>query len=262
MNRGLGYLHPDPKLLAKRWPITHERLALAATSPAGYANNAWQTVGVLDQWSLGTCVENGYMELIRANSKKLFPDTIPALGSRLMAYLIAQIASGQTDPIIDNGLDPLIGIDALKRHGVCAEKDWPYTDGAGWNKWPKDLARRFRDAYDMHDLEAFFVQTTGARRVDDVKILLDRGYQVGIGGNIGQEYRTWKKGDKPLDPPTISIGGHFRVIEGYDGDIFSELGSWGADSADNGRWLISADYVASPRTSTLMVIKKALVITL
>jgi hypothetical protein len=258
--RGLGYLHPDPKLLAKRWPITHDRLALRAVTPVGYANNAWQTIETLDQLGLGTCVENAYLELIRANSKKLFPDTIPVLGSRLMAYLLAQIFSGQTDPIIDNGLDPLVGVDALKKHGVCAEHDWPYTDGAAWNKWPKDLARRFHDAYDMHDLEAFFVQSTGARRVDDVKILLDHGYQVFIGGDIGQEFRTWRPGDPPLDPPTVSIGGHAQVIEAYDRDIFTILNSWGSDFGDDGRIAYSADYLASSRITTLGVIKRAQVI--
>lgn len=258
--RGLGYLHPDPNLLAKRWPISHERLALRAAAPTGHADNAWQTVEVIDQGGLGTCVENAWLELIRANSEKLFPDSTPVLGSRLMAYLCAQIFSGQTDPIIDNGLDPLLAVDALKKHGVCAEHDWPYTDGANWNDWPKDLARRFRDAYDMHDLEAFFVQSTGARRVDDVKILLDQGYQVFIGGDVGPEFWTWKPGDKPLDPPTTSRGGHAQVIEAYGMDVFKILNSWGNDFGANGRIAYSADYIASPRITTLGVIKKAQVI--
>jgi len=177
--------------------------------------------------------------------------------SRLFGYRNTLSLAG--DGLNDVGSDPRTAMKAINRWGICREDLWPY-DVDHWKRWPGSGDRAIQAAYDYARTtrwEYAWITSTGAQRVTDVKLALDAGFQVGDGGAIGDEYGAWKPGDRPLEPPTIVTGHHARVIEGYTGDVFRELGSWGTSLGDDGRVEISADYVASPAMSSLLIIRKA-----
>jgi hypothetical protein len=197
------------------------------------------------------------MEQIRALTVKENPSvrTVPPLGSRLAAYYFTRVEEGEENE--DTGCNPRTAMKAISKRGILPEAEWPY-DIEKFAQCPSDMV--LRNSYDQRAFEYSWVQTTGRTRINDVKLLLDAGYQIGIGGQIGDEYGEWKRGDAPLGIPANPYGGHFRVLEGYNGDVFRELGSWGTGLGDDGRVEISAAYLAWSGTSTLIVIRRAPVI--
>ena len=258
MNRGLGYTVPKPD--SRDYSASRLIDGYGEAEPRGYADNSWQTVEVLDQYSLGSCVLNGIMEQIRALTMKErgLPDSpkgLPSLGSRLSSYYFTRVVEGEENQ--DNGCDPRTAMKSICKRGILPEADWPY-DIAKFAQCPPDLV--LRNSYDQRAFEYSWIQTLGRTKIDDVKLLLDAGYQIGIGGQIGDEYGEWKPGEAPLTIPVNPYGGHYRVLEGYVGDVFRELGSWGTGLGDNGRVEISAEYLAWTGTSTLLVIRRAPVI--
>jgi hypothetical protein len=194
---------------------------------------------------------NGIAQLIRADNARRYGGA-PTLCSRLAAYYYTRVLQGDEEH--DEGCDPRTAMKAYQKFGVCAEIYWPYIESM-YRQCPSGEA--LRNSHDQRAYEYAWVQTGGSTRINDVKLLLDAGFQVGIGGGIGAEYGDWKLGDSPLGPPNKTLGGHFRVLEGYAGDVFSELGSWGTTLGDNGRVLISSDYIAWGGTTSLLVIRRA-----
>jgi len=260
MIRATGYRTPKPDKRDHEWPLA--RLGLKATSPIGHADNSWQTVEVLDQGPLGSCVWHMIAQLVRAEAVKAgIP--IPVLVSRLFGYRATlSLAGDARGGYVDAGCDPRTAAKALNRVGICKESLWPY-DVAHWKEIPRTGDRAFRAAYDYAlatRWEFYWILSTGAQKVIDVKLALDAGYQVGRGGLIGDEYGNWKPGDKPLDPPTKPAGGHATVLEAYTGDRIRDLGSWSRTLGDNGRVEVSSDYIESPMTEILMVFRKAPVV--
>jgi hypothetical protein len=260
MIRATGYRTPKPDKRDQEWPLA--RLGLKAKSPIGKASCAWQTVCVLDQLNLGACVLNADADLIRSEAVKA-GEKNPPLVARIFSYLNTLSLAGDAEHgYTDVGCDPRTAVKSFNRYGICDEKLWPY-DVARWTKYPRTADRAFRKAIDYarsNRWEFYWILSTGSARVDEVKLALDAGFKVFRGGLIGDDYGTWRPGDKPLDPPIKPAGGHATVLEAYDGDVIDDLGSWGTKLGDNGRVKVSADYIASPMTEVLMVLRKAPVI--
>jgi hypothetical protein len=169
-------------------------------------------------------------------------DPDPILESALMGYYNTRVI--QRDVEHDTGCDPYSGVAAAEKWGVCPEKSWPYLPEK-YADLPRQSSVTDHDPYALAADSAgewgdVWVYSSGATKVDDVKLLLDSGYIVAIGGPVGEEYCNWKAGDPPLkapsnfDPNDPSYAGHMRCLTGYDGDILDELGSWSDEFGDGG----------------------------
>jgi hypothetical protein len=263
--RGMGYKE-TPKHVY-RSPLNMAIPHLPGATPRGQANNLWQLPNFFDQGALGSCMWQTIAQLVIAdNLKDADPDGTP---SRLFGYYNTLVLQGE---LADVGCDPETAMAAGARWGFPSESLWPYDVEAfleGLNKvasgqhWaPPSLA--YRDGYRKRGpLELLWITSTGTQKVNDLKVALDEGYVAGICGIVGPEYVEWKRGDAPLGPPagyypgSPDYGGHARVIGAYNGNVFTERGSWGKGYGDNGNWLIDASYVKSDLTSALVCVKKA-----
>jgi hypothetical protein len=248
--RGLGYRVPVPDLRDR----STERLGLKAATPIGHADNRWQIVDILDQGSLGSCVLNAIMQMVRADQVKRLPQSSPPLGSRLAGYYFARVTAGEEEQ--DGGCDPRTAMTALRKWGICPEVDWPY-DEEKFADCPSSIA--LHNCYDQRAYDYYWIMSSGAQKVIDVELALDAGYLVFVGGPIDADYGKWKPGNEPLGPVTAPIGGHARVYWGYDGKRKHEVGSWGDDLGDHGSVDSGDDHIIETVTS-LMVIRKAPVV--
>jgi hypothetical protein len=238
--------YPIRKLLARHTSLIIE--------PTGSANLSKYVIDVLDQKNLGSCVFQGLAQQIRISAYKE-EGVEPALASRLYAYYntrsIEKTVSG------DAGAMPRNAIKAINEYGWCKEIDWPYNI-LKFNKMPPFNA--YRLAFDSKErFEYYFIRSSGAEKIKEVKLALDAGFPVGIGTQIGKDYFNYTVKSEPLKPPITewNLGGHYMVLTGYENAIFNCLGSWGSVFGKKGWVDFTEEYIEWYQTTDLLVITKA-----
>lgn len=129
-------------------------------------------------------------------------------------------------------------IAALTDWGVVARARWPEMS-------PLDapLPIDVLEAASRATVTGFFrVYETGARRLARVREALHAGHGVVYCGPVGEKYMAGPgalyKGDAK------SLGNHARVLTGYRGDGFREVGSYGERWNGDGTAWVSEEYVA------------------
>jgi hypothetical protein len=245
MKRGLGWL-PDLQRGPNQrgdWTFGSQIAKMSAPPPIPQAHsNRRLVLDVLDQGPLNTCVPCAGFQAIRMAAVRQGAKT-PLLGARLFAYYLARSAVGQAK--YDGGISFRSFFWALHQYGFIAERDfmWGY-DVERVNEAPPTAA--YQRAYDLRSPTRYWAIEQDAQRIELVKRAIATGYGVCIGLMVDQDFLDWRVDPTtPLDPPSaanLSVG-HAMLLEGYDGDAFTVVNSWGKGFGNEGRCLISAEYV-------------------
>ena len=209
-------------------------------------------VDVRDQGQLGSCVAVSGVQALRMREiAQGVPTASVVLGSALYGYFYGRAEDGMASLAYDAGTTHASFFQGMSEYGLAPESIWPYSDldtGAG-----SDPFRRFPPAeavrlgFDQRAVVAQAIDDPDPRvRLDAVRSAISELRPVLLGCDVDKAFET---GDfdptKPLDPPTVSAGGHAMIVEAYDGDIFTILNSWGEDFGTNGRILFSSAYLAT-----------------
>ncbi len=254
--RGLGYLPDPPKLAGARADFNAADQLRAEPIPFEWSLSHL-ILSILDQGGLGSCVANAVMQAVRG-SQVAQGALAPELGSRLWAYWLARLATHEERD--DNGTFIRNAFAALVKNGFPPESAWPYTDekdahGDGkFQDRPPITADRLAFDQRLGDYHRIF--ETGPARIDAVKRAISQGWLVVFGCDVSEEFcRNDIEPTIPLDPPGDTGLGHAMLWDGYRGDDFSTVNSWGAGFGEGGRFKMSADYVLT--TSDLWISRAA-----
>lgn len=253
MPRGLGYLRDPPKMFGQK--RDHDAAAtLGADVPPPAASNRHLVVEVLDQGAASSCVAHAIPQAIRmAHVKAKVPQ--PSLMSRLFGYYLSRAEHGGQD--LDQGTYLRTFFEAINQFGFCSEAYWPY-DVEHVNVEPP--ASAFWGAFDQRSPTVYQrIFSAGPARIADIKRAIAAGFGVCFGTDVSEAFCAGELGERPIDPPVgLDIaGGHALVLDGYEGDAFSVVNSWGPGWGDGGRCVFSADYLAWPETTDLWIVAKA-----
>jgi hypothetical protein len=253
MARALGYLRDPPRPPGAK-PDHDAAPTLGTAPPPPAASNRHLVVEVLDQGAASSCVAHAIPQAIRmAHVKAGVPD--PQLMSRLYGYYASRAEHG--DQETDGGTYLRTFFQALNQFGFCPEGYWPY-DLASINIEPPGSA--FWAGFDQRSPTVYQrISSAGAARIDDIKRAIAGGFGVCFGTDVSEAFCAGELGEGPIPPPEgLPIaGGHALVLDGYDGDAFSVVNSWGTGWGDGGRCTFSADYLAWPNTNDLWIVAKA-----
>lgn len=203
---------------------------------------------VLDQGSVGDCVENGIEECAAACLVKYGRPRI--FFSRL--YLYARVrknimGEGLTE---DSGSSITDGVVALERYGICPEEDWPSVPPE--TRFSLDPGPDADAAAAPHKaLRAYFLSD-----LDWIRACLTYGFPVVFGFSVPQSFYSVGPGGqlnypKPGEP---FVGGHCVVAFGHDDTRINDVNdvgafrcrnSWGSGWGDSGDFWMPYSYQKS-----------------
>jgi C1A family cysteine protease len=246
MRRGFGWLPDLPKRSEGRadWHFG-EQLARAPARqqlPAAHSNRRL-IVDVLDQGDLGACVACAGFQAIRMAEVRQGAKA-PRLGARLFNYYLARAAHGMAG--FDAGAQLRTFFWTLNRYGFLYEDEYPFGyDIRRFAEKPPVVS--YTRASDRKSPTRYWGILEGPERISQIKRAISLGYGVTFGVQVDDAFADWKTDPtKPLDPPIGGVTyGHAMLVEGYDGDAFTVLNSWGEEYGACGRCLLSADYLNS-----------------
>lgn len=246
MRKGFGWLPDLPKHGDARTPDwlfretrTAQRKRLE-TLPDAHSN-AHLVRSILDQDGLGSCVPcAGFQALRMAQIRQGAKEA--RLGARLFSYYLCR--SAHQLAAFDAGAQLRTFFWSLNRFGFLYEDEyrWGY-DVTKFAEAP--TSADYRLAFDQKTPTHFWSIPEGADRVQAIKKAVALGLGVCFGVMVDDAFADGAiDPTKPLDPPRRGVmNGHAMLVDGYKGDTFSIVNSWGYDFGDNGRCLFSADYL-------------------
>jgi hypothetical protein len=223
MVRPLGYRRDPPK---PGWakPDHDAAPTLGAAPPPPEAHNQSLVVEILDQGAASSCVAHAIPQAIRmAHVRAGIP--APQLMSRLFGYYASRAEHGEQD--VDDGTYLRTFFQALNQFGFCPEGYWPY-DLENVNTEPPGSA--FWAGFDQRSPTVYQrISSAGPARIDDIKRAIAAGFGVCFGTDVSEQFCAGELGQGPIAPPVgLPIaGGHALVLDGYEGDAFSVVNSWG-----------------------------------
>jgi len=246
MRRGFGWLPDLPKRAsAERPDWTFEEAMLRAPSKAVLPeahSNSRLVLSVLDQLELGACVACAGFQAIRMAEVRQGV-AAPKLGARLFNYYLSRAAHGLA--AFDAGTQLRTFFWTLNKFGFLSEDSYPFGyDIHRFAESPPAIA--YTRALDQKSPTRYWGIGEGPARIDQVKRAVSLGYGVCFGVQVGAPFADWQiDPGTPLDPPSARAVtfGHAMLIEGYGGDVFTVLNSWGEQFGDRGRCLFTADYI-------------------
>lgn len=246
MRRGFGWLPDLPKRAsADRPDWTFEEALLRAPTkvsvPERHSNDRL-VLSVLDQLELGACVACAGFQAIRMAEVRQGASA-PRLGARLFNYYLSRAAHGMAG--FDSGTQLRTFFWTLNKFGFLSEDDYPFGyDIHRFAERPPAVA--YTRALDQKSPTRYWGIEEGPARIGQVKRAVSLGYGVCFGVQVDSAFAEWKVDPvTPLDPPTNAgvTFGHAMLVEGFAGDAFTVLNSWGEEFGDRGRCLLSADYI-------------------
>lgn len=241
--RGFGWLPDLPRREDGRpdWSFADQATRRSgAPVPLAHSNRAL-VVDVLDQDVLGSCVACAGFQAIRMSHVRMGVQR-PRLGARLMAYYLARAAHGMATH--DSGTQLRTFFWVLNRFGFCFEDEYPH--GYDISKFAvPPTPGTYRMAYDRKSPTRYWAIPETPSRITEIKRAVSLGLGVCFGIRVDDAFADGRIDPAlPLDPPGAGIThGHAMVVEGYDGDAFTVLNSWGREFGNDGRCTLSADYL-------------------
>lgn len=237
----------------------HQLLAAAPALPRVFSMRAaaLDAQCPVDQLSEGSCVANAILDSIVVAEAHLGIATRP-LRSRNFLYYNARLAYGL--PVSDDGCDPRVAVDALRRYGAPHEADWPYVVGKV-NKQPSATA--YMKARPTQGVGYSFVASRSeadiARAVKAA--IFANKTPVPFGLMVGDTFDECSGPELVVPPhPASYRGGHYVSIVGWDDTlvpgetVFEVLNSWGDGWGDGGFAFLTQAYVCHPTSGDYMIL--------
>jgi C1A family cysteine protease len=222
---------------------------------------------VEDQMNLGSCTANAAVGIFEyfMNRKDGHATNL----SRLFLYKVTRQLMGGHYASQDSGAYIRTTMGALATIGTCAEQQYPYTDGKGWNKEPAAFCYAMAGANRIRKYSRLDVGLSPADIVKSAKLAIAGGFPVNIGftvynfGNNGEFYYPG-----PNDPV---LGGHAIVLVYYDDSkviknpntgktttgAFKLRNSWGPGWGQNGYGWLPYQYVLSAQADDFWTLQDA-----
>lgn len=246
---GLGHL-PDPPGV-----VGHPIHALIGAPPPLPPSASLEDCvdRVNDQGHTSSCVGQAGSAAVRIRAAKLgFP--IPHV-SALAAYTLTRgLDMLPGEDLVDAGSMPSRFFESAAAYGVIADERWPFAENTVNDRLPLDVYEAGADARvtGWHPITG-----SGTDRTDAIKAALANGHPVTFAMQVEQAYEDLPAGEVYEYQGGPSLGGHYQVIVGYDGDAFRVLNSWGTAWCDGGYSLISAAFMGSGEVSDVYAVDSA-----
>jgi hypothetical protein len=258
--RGLGWI-PDPEKLPGQAPDWDAAEVLGADPVPERADNRDLSM-LLDQGPAPSCVAHAVLQIVRMDHVRQGHLDAP-LGSRLWAWLFSRAMHDAV--AIWGGTYIRAMCEALNRQGLPAEQFWPYlfdeVDGVErWRAMPSGKAHQM--AHDQKQVLVYRrIREAGYDRVDAVKRALARRKGVAWGTQVTREFVRGRFSDNHVaDPPVPGddvAGGHAMALDFFEGDEFEGWQSYGPEYWLDGRYRVSADYLASSLSRDFWIVEQA-----
>lgn len=168
--------------------------------------------------------------------------------SRLAVYFLAREMMSPPETNKDEGTYVSFAAEALARHGVCLESDWPWDESAIFTppSW-----KAMRGVF-VHKIKKWNkIYSRGSDRVNDCILSLAVNNPVVYGTAVSKPWMNYD-GSKPLDlVDGVVLGSHATVLIGWDPvkQVFIGENSWGTGWGINGCYEVTPEVIASPDSS-------------
>lgn len=244
-----GYRREDPQ--DKHWKHDRVRARLQLRAPSsldlGEVDLRPYSVARHDQGALGSCVGNATVKALEIKRALKHGTEKHVDLSRLAVYYLARGLMYPPETGMDAGTYISHAFDAIRRFGVCEEKQWPYDskrvlDAPSW--------MAMRRAY-VNKIDSFYrIVSHGPQRVEDVLLHLHAGNPVVFGTSVTPSFYDTAADDVVGAVNGVVEGGHAMCVVGYlpnyKGGVFVIENSWGDDFADGGFFYASPEYIGDP----------------
>lgn len=176
-----------------------------------------------DQGQTESCVAHGLLKNLEIKTAEKFGlDKYIAL-SRLALYWGCRDEMSPKQTHLDNGTNISLGLDVLKRFGICREKTWDFNI-ENINVSPSILS--IRESYLNKISNSFKIDSNGNQRIDDIILNLKNNNPVTFGTTVGDEWFNYTITSDPISKCTNPKGGHCMCIVGYINGLFVIENSW------------------------------------
>lgn len=207
-----------------------------------------------DQLHTQSCVGNGWSGAIKSAWNR---DGHHALEAPARAAIYTLAITTHDDVIEDTGTYIRAAAKAMRHYGFCPASKWPFkasriTVVPSW--------KALRAAYDQRWLTGYYrVYDWGEDRIKALKEALRQGFFPVFGTAVARNFLDYSGEGKVIALPSGGwLGGHAMFLYGFHkDDFFLGQNSWGPNWGNGGRFRISLDYIASPRTRDIWVVKTA-----
>ena len=254
MNYGFGYREdpPDPRDL-------NIKDLLASLPKVGEATEInWEEYlpPAFNQVNTSSCVGQSWSGAIKsAWNRDGHHDLEPP--SQASIYALGRTVGDDDGILEDTGTYIRDAAKAMRHYGICPSSKWPFKVSK-INAIPSWKA--LRAAYDQRWITGYYrIYSLGSKRLEELKQALRQGYFPVFGTSVAQNFMDYQGNGEVIQLPSGGwLGGHAMFLYGfYQDDFFNGQNSWGPYWGDAGRYRISMEYLASPRTRDLWVVKTA-----
>lgn len=262
VERGLGWI-PDPDKVPGQPPDWDAAEVLGDEPILERADNTDLT-DLIVQGRAPSCVAHAVLQILRADHRLQGHLNAP-LGSRLWAWLFSRALHGAIEKWGGTYIRTMC--EALNRVGIPQEDYWPYlpleeeVDGVPrWRAFPSSQAWRL--AQDQKKVLVYRrIRESGYERVDAVKRALGRRKCVAWGTQVSRRFVRGNYTDnESADPPGPSddiLGGHAMALDLFEKDNFEGPQTYGDDYWLDGRYRVTAEYIASPLSRDFWIVEQA-----
>lgn len=168
--------------------------------------------------------------------------------SRMMVYFLAREMMSPPETDKDEGTYVSFAAEALARHGVCLESEWPWDERLIFS--PPSWSA-MRSAF-IHKIKEWrLTDSMGQDRVDDCILSLSVRNPVVYSTVVGSRWESYD-GSEPLGlVDGVVKGRHATVLVGWDPvrGVFIGENSWGSGWGLDGFYEVRPEVVASPDSS-------------
>lgn len=235
---GTGYLpdQTDPR------DLDIDRLGLASRQLPITTSLRPRGLVPFDQGRTNSCVGNAIAQAVRIRQAHRAGWELPEPLSRLAIYWNARAYHGGTTQ--DLGTHIRMAIRGLQHYGAPPEHVWPFDIGVLGKVNRKPSLRSYQLGHDFGGVRGYYrIFDSGERKLLAIKSAIAAGYPVVAGWLVDAEFQR-DDGPSVIDVVTgPTIGGHAGVLDGYAGDAFDFVNSWGTSWRAGGVATVTSGFV-------------------
>lgn len=161
-------------------------------------------------------------------------------------------------PLVDQGCEPALALEAMQQYGVCTTEDWPF-DPALVNAEP-DVMKLEEQSSDII-VRMYTIDTPDpAERERALALAVDAGHFPGLGFQTWQAFEDYKSGvlgarnGESFGGHMIGICGHIPDPEDANAKLFYGWNHWSEDWGLEGFFLVNRAFIGSPDVRDISVL--------
>ena len=204
-----------------------------------------------NQVDTGTCVAQG---LVKAMELKRIQAGLPHIDLSVLAlYFQARQLMNPPKTNVDKGTYIWLAADCLRRFGVAPESIWPFDTS---KKYLNPGWKVMKAAYPNKIRAAYRIDGTGEERIQNIISALHAGNPVVYATKVGDNWRSYRKGQVLSDVQDGSSNYHCTVLLDWTRSLFLGENSWGNSWGDDGFYLIDPAVVGGDDSNDFWTITR------